>query len=168
MSEPEKRPDDVFVGRDMAEREKIAWMIEASGWAVVPVAPRRDTTPAVPGYSYTVGLTSTFGFCEVVVFGLTPVAARGIIGDVVGIVASGGEVPVGVEFVGLYDNGLRSALVALDSDAVAGIFPAADEWYGSTPYRVAQLMWPDRSGRFPWEPGFDRAMIAAQPVLGEW
>jgi Domain of unknown function (DUF4262) len=159
--------DDVFPDRSMAEREKVAWMVEENGWALVPVAPRYDTTPPVPGYSYTVGLTSSFGFPEVVVFGLTPVAARGIVDDVVGIVRTDStSVPVGEVFTGLYDNELRSALVPLDANDISGIFPAADAWHGSTPYDVVQLVWPDRNGWLPWEPGFDRALTAAQPVLG--
>jgi hypothetical protein len=159
--------DDVFPDRSMAEREKVAWMVEENGWALVPVAPRYDTVPPVPGYSYTVGLTSSFGFPEVVVFGLTPVAARGIVDDVVGIVRTdSASVPVGEVFTGLYDNDLRSALVPLAADEVSGIFPAADAWHGNTPYDVVQLVWPDRNGWLPWESGFDQSLRAAQPLLG--
>jgi hypothetical protein len=168
MADDHASGDDVFPDRSMAEREKVAWMVEESGWALVPVAPRYDTDPPVPGYSYTVGLTTTFSFPEIVVFGLTPVAARGIVDDVVGIVRGDATgVPVGAMFTGLYDGGLRSALLPLVAAEVSGIFPAADAWHRDTPYEVVQLVWPDRNGWLPWEPGFDRALVAAQPVLGE-
>jgi Domain of unknown function (DUF4262) len=157
--------DDVFPDRDMAMGDKIAWMIETDGWAMVPVAPRADTQPPVPGYSYTVGLT-VFEFPEVVVFGLTPVAARGIVGDLAAIVRDGGAVPIGEEFTGLFDSGLRSCLLELDLGAVAGIFPAADAWHGTSRYRVVQLLWPDRNGFLPTEPGFDQRLVVTQPVLG--
>ena len=29
-----------------------------------------------------------------------------------------------------------------------------------------QLAWPDRSGRLPWEAGFDHRLLLAQPVVG--
>jgi hypothetical protein len=156
--------DDVFPDRDMAMRDKIAWMIETDGWAIVPVAPRTDTNPPVPGYSYTVGVMA-FGFPEIVVFGLTPVAARGIVGDLVAIVRDGGAVPIGAEFTGLFDSGLRAAVLELDAASVEGIFPAADAWHATTPYRVAQLLWPDRNGFLPTETGFDQRLVVTQPVL---
>ena len=60
--------------------EKIEWMIETNGWALEPVLPRTDTDPPVPGYAYTIGFPAAFGFPEVLLFGLTPVASNGLIG----------------------------------------------------------------------------------------
>ena len=149
----------------MSQREKVEWMMESNGWAFIPVPPVADGDPPFPGYGYTVGLTALFGFPEVVVFGLTPVAARGIVGDVFDILKDGGEVPVGAAFTGLFDNGLRAALLPIP-DAY-GLCPAADEWYGSIVFGVAQLTWPDRNGWLPWESGFEHRLVMAQPVLGD-
>ena len=54
--------DDVFPDRSMEHREKLAWMIEQDGWAMEPVMPQANADPPVPGYSYTVGLESTYEF----------------------------------------------------------------------------------------------------------
>ena len=116
---------DVFPDRSMAFREKIEWMIETEGWAVVPGAAPASTSnrpsPATPTPS---GSRRSFGFPEVVVFGLKPADARGLLGLVVALLRDGIDIPVGALFSGLLDNELRSALlpVALEEwgDAVRG------------------------------------------------
>ena len=60
----------------IAHQEKIDWMVETTRWAIEPVPAQVDTDPPVPGYAYTISFPETFGFPEVLVFGLTPVAAR--------------------------------------------------------------------------------------------
>jgi Domain of unknown function (DUF4262) len=157
---------DVFPDRGMEHRDKIAWMIESAGWAIEPVPPRPDLDPPVPGYAYTIGLETAFGFPEVVVFGLTPVAARGLLGLVADLLAGGTEIPVGPVFVGLLDGEQRSALLAVDVAECADLFETATQWYRTTSYRMAQLTWPDRNGWLPWEPGFDQRLVNAQPVIG--
>lgn len=157
---------DVFPDRSMEHRDKLAWMIEQDGWALEPVMPVADADPPVPGYSYTIGLQSTFDFPELCVFGLTPVAARGLIGLIVDIVRTGGHVPVGAVFTGLLDNDLRCALLEVDVEDNAELFGWAAAWHEGTPFRMVQLAWPDRSGWLPWESGFEKRLLYAQPVLG--
>jgi hypothetical protein len=159
--------DDVFPDRSMALRDKFAWMIETTGWLLEPVAPDYGTDPPFPGYGYTIGFEQTFGFPEVVIVGLKPVAAKGLAGLVADLLRGGTEIPVGVEFRGLYDGEQRAALLPLDPAGLAGMFAGADAWYGDQPYRLVQLVWPDRTGWLPWEPGFDPAVAAAQVLLGE-
>ena len=157
---------DVFPDRSMAFREKIEWMIETEGWAVVPVAPRLDLEPAFPGYTYTVGLETSFGFPEVIVFGLKPADARGLLGMVVALLRDGVDVPVGPLFSGLLDNELRSALLPVALEDWGPLFEAGADWYGASPFRVVQLAYPDPNGWMPWEPGFDVHRRLSQPVIG--
>ncbi len=157
---------DVFPDRSMELRDKIAWMVEDNGWALVPVPACPDLDPPIPGYAYTVGLETTFGFPEVVVFGLTPPAARGLCGLVVDLLASGTELPVGPLFTGMLDNGLRSALLPVDVAENGVLFTEATEFHRGLGYRVVQLAWPDRNGWMPWESGFDHRLLLAQPIIG--
>ncbi len=150
----------------MEHRDKIAWMIETSGWALEPVAGRSDTDPPRPPYAYTIGLETTFDFPEVVVFGLTPVAARGLIGLVVDLLADGVVPPVGPQFVGLLDHDLRCALLPVDTAAHLDLFETAAAWHRRTSFRVVQFVWPDKAGTLPFEPGFDHRLVLAQPVIG--
>lgn len=158
---------DVFADRLMEHRDKIAWMIETTGWAIEPIPARADLDPPIPGYAYTIGLETAFEFPEVVVFGLMPAAAKGLLGLVVEVLQGGGDIPIGPLFTGLLDNGLRSALLPVDLEQFAELFDSATAWYGGLDYEVVQLAWPDRNGWMPWESGFDRRLLLAQPIIGD-
>lgn len=146
--------------------EKIEWMIETNGWALEPVAADTSSSPPVPGYAYTVGFAARFGFPEVAVFGLTPVAARGLLGLVADLLDGGTEIPFGVPLTGLYDNDLRCVFAPIDLGLWGGLFTTATSWYRGSGFELVQLLWPDRNGFLPYEPGFDQRVAHAQPVLG--
>lgn len=150
----------------MEHRDKIAWMIESKGWAVVPVGADPTCNPPRAAYAYTVGFETAFGYPEVAVFGLTPAAARGLLGLVVEFLRDGVEPPAGAQFTGLLDNGLRSALLPVDVAAHADLFAEAVDWYAPEPFRMLQLAWPDRTGLLPWEDGFDGRLAVAEPIVG--
>ena len=146
--------------------EKIEWMIETNGWALEPVAPDASTDPPTPAYAYTIGVPAAVGFPEVAVFGLTPVAANGLIGLVVDACRGGTEIPLDAELVGLLDNELRCRFARIDVDEWAPLFTTATSWYRGQPFDVVQLVYPDRNGFLPYEPGYDQRMRLAQPVIG--
>jgi Domain of unknown function (DUF4262) len=146
--------------------EKIEWMIEEHGWAMEPVAPRTDVDPPVGGYVYTIGYPEAFQFPEVAVFGLQPVAARGLFDMIADLLRGGTEIPLGVEVAGLFDNDLRSLFAPIDMDQHGSLFTTATAWRKGAPYAVAQLCWPDRNGFMPYEAGFDARLRVAQPVVG--
>jgi len=150
----------------MSAVEKIEWMIETDGFAVEPVPPEPEWDPPRAGYTYTIGFTSHTDFPDVVVFGLTPVAARGLIGLVADRLLGGTDIPVGAEIVGLLDNELRCEFAPVDVDEYALLFTTASSWYKGEPFEMVQLLYPDRNGFMPYEPGFDHRMRFAQPVLG--
>lgn len=146
--------------------EKIEWMIETDGFAVEPVAPDPESDPPRAGYTYTIGFADHTGFADVVVFGLTPVAARGLIGLVAELLRAGTEIPVGVEVVGLLDNELRACFAPVDLEQWGGLFDVAAAWYRGEAFAVHQLIYPDRNGFLPYEAGFDQRLRFAQPVIG--
>jgi hypothetical protein len=158
---------DPFPDRSMAQKDKIAWMIETNGWALVPVAAVPGTDPPQPPFAYTVGLEQAFGFPEIIVFGLTGVASRGIVGLVVDALAQGAQIPIGAPFTGLLDRGLRCALLPVDTEGLEGMLDAAVAWYGGLTFRLLQMTWPDKQGWLPWEAGFAHHLDLAQPLIGE-
>ncbi len=147
--------------------EKIEWMIETNGWAIEAVQPDPDAEPPVPAYAYTIGLPELTGFAEVALFGLTPVAARGLLDLVVDMLQSGTEIPVGSELVGLFDNDLRCIFVAVDIELWGTYFATATAWYRGAPFEIVQLLWPDRNGFLPTEAGYAQHLRLAQPVLNQ-
>lgn len=146
--------------------EKIEWMIETHGWALEPVAADARAQPPSPAYGYTIGVPALTGFPEIAVFGLTPAAANGLVGLVVDALRGGTEIPVGVELVGLLDNDLRCRFAPIDLAVHGDRFGTARAWYAGEPFDIVQLVYPDRNGFMPYEPGFDQRMRYAQPVLG--
>ena len=137
--------------------EKIEWMIETAGWAL----------EAGQGYAYSIGFPEAFGFPEVAVFGLTPVAIRGLLDLVADLLRGGTEIPLEVELVGLFDNDLRCVFDPVDLDTWGHLFATARAWYRGRPFEMAQLLWPDRNGFLPTEAGFDQRVRQAQPVLSQ-
>ena len=146
--------------------EKIEWMIETHGWAMEPVAARPDATPPAAGYVYTIGLPEAFAFPDVVVFGLQPVAARGLFDMIADMLRGGTEIPLGVELSGFFDGDLRCVFAPIDISEFGDLFGTARAWRRGQPYEMVQLLWPDRNGFLPYEVGFDQRLRLAQPQVG--
>ena len=161
-------PDDHLADKfgAMSAAEKIEWMIETDGWALEPVAADASTDPPTPAYAYTIGVPQAVGFSEVAVFGLTPVAAKGLLGLVVDACRGGTDIPLGIELTGLLDNDLRCLFAPVDLREWAPMFTTATSWYRGEGYELVQLVYPDRNGFMPYEAGFDQRMRYAQPVIG--
>ncbi|MEO6989795.1 MAG: DUF4262 domain-containing protein [Aquihabitans sp.] len=164
--------EDVFPDRDMSPRDKIEFMLEQEGWAMDAVRARPELDPPFPTYSYTVGFEDRFGFAEVCIFGLKPVACRGLFGMVADALAGGTEFPIGAAFIGLLDDGQACAFLPVDASSAVGMVPALAEHHalaGQAPdeFELVQLAWPDPGGSLPWEPGFDPRLAPAQLLLGE-
>ena len=161
-------PEDHLAERfeAMSDRDKIDFMIEASGWAVEAVAPDAESVPPSPGYAYTIGLTADVGFAEVAVFGLTPAAAKGLLELVADACRGGTEIPLGVELVGLLDNDLRCLFAPIELERWGTYFAAAANWYAGQHFEMVQLLFPDRNGFLPYEVGYEQRMALAQPVIG--
>ncbi len=151
----------------MEHMEKLEWMLETHGWGVEPVQPVEGAEPR-PAYSYTFGLEALCGQPELVLFGLAPAAARGLLDLIVGHLRADGELPVGQLFNGLLDNELISALLDVDRDEHGHLFPTLPKIYGDQQWRVRQFVWPDRSGALPWDAGWPEKLRLAQPVVGHW
>ena len=90
-------------------------MIETDGFAVEPVAPDPELRSAGSRLLVHDRASGRVDFPEVAVFGLTPVAANGLIGLVADALRGGTEIPLGVELVGLLDNDLRCAFASSTS-----------------------------------------------------
>ena len=159
MTEPTYEP--------MEHEEKLAWMLETHGWGIEPVAPS-DQKDLRPAYSYTFGLEALVGHPEIVIFGLAPVAARGLLDLIVNHLRLGGTLPIGEPFTGLLDSDQLSVLLNIDVDQFEEYFPTLNQIYGDQEWRVCQFLWPHRDGAFPWDEAWPEELRYAQPVVGNW
>jgi hypothetical protein len=164
--------EDVFPDRDMSHRAKIEFMLERQGWAIDAAPSQPDLDPPLPRYAYTIGFEDRFGFPELCVLGLSPVACQGLFALVADALAGGTELPIGPAFIGLLDGDQPCALLPVDARACVELFPslAAHHALGGgseDDFRMVQLAWPDPHGALPWEPTFAPELAPLQLMLGE-
>jgi Domain of unknown function (DUF4262) len=137
-------------------RESIA----TNGWHVIKI-PEDDEGP---GFAYSIGLRTTFGHAEVIVFGLELDIMHRMINNI------GEEIRNGRRFA----PGDFSAEVLDDCDvAFRGVERRHfDEYLGFAQrihegdgFAAIQMVWPDSKGRFPWDAGFPDPLRPRQPML---
>jgi Domain of unknown function (DUF4262) len=132
-------------------------LIERFGWAVEHVRAPRGSSVAPS--SYTVGLTAV-GHPEIVITGLPAPVAQDFLNAVAERVRAGGSYRSGQRTTEFTDE--NGPVVLLHVEDTAGL-TSAREIYGSV--AALQLVWPDSSGRLPWQPGYRNAP-EVQPLLG--
>ena len=136
-------------GRDLdAELDEL---IERFGWAV------RHVT-ATPPFSYTIGLTD-LDHPEIVITGMPFEAAQAFLNLVGESVRDGAHFGHGDSTNEFSESGEVLFIRAEDQTGLAAVrdrFPQHD---------ALQLVWPDSTGAFPWQPGY-RNSAADQPLLG--
>lgn len=148
--------------------EKIEWMVETKGWAVETVAAGAFSDAEgrpFPTYSYTVNFTQRFAMPEIVIVGLAPVACAGILDLVAEVCGSGQAIDTGATVTGLFDGEQRARFVSVDSVTRSDMFATAFAWHKPERPRIVQLLWPDRNGFLPDEPGFDQRLQYTQALL---
>lgn len=115
-----------------------------------------------PGYMYTTGLTATFRHPELVIVGLPPDAAVGVLAAAAGRIEEDGPLTPGGE----YDRIADGFTVRVRDVAPAFCrlsFAVSNRFYGRR-VPVRQIVWPDPGGRFPGDPGCDPGMAAVQDI----
>jgi hypothetical protein len=142
--------DDTQVLRDLRR------VIDRFGWAVLHGG---GSSPTDPRYSHTAGLTA-FGHPEVIVVGLPFEAGEKYLNLVGEAVRAGARFTPRTATTALTDP--DSPVVFLDV-ADTGRLSVLEQLYGSV--EALQLVWPDSTGKLPWEEGH-RNPATAQPLLG--
>lgn len=142
----------------MAKSDFERWLVETVdrvGWAVLSVAPREGSDDVEEWFSYTIGLGKTFGWPEIICFGLGTETRKLMLNDAVDECRRRSLKPSP-------GTRLSEVLEGFDVMLAAGE-QIADHYFGSAMWfnrdqgisrDVArlQLLWPDENGRFPGDP----------------
>lgn len=148
---------------------RIEGLVAEHGWAIQTALPRVDDPTPGPPFAYTVGLSKPqFGHPELVVIGLDRATAHTVLNNLGERVRGGQRFHAGQRIADLFQGGYEVELVSVD-DAADERAPLniANRLYGhGAPIDALQVVLPDPSHRFPWDPAFDVGMRAAQPLLG--
>jgi hypothetical protein len=130
------------------------------GWSVESVPPEGRR----PAYAYTVGLWHSFSHAEVSVFGRDEAEMARWLERVAGEVEAGRMLHPdrqADDVLGSHEVFPRPALASWHRH----LFGPALAFYRGQPVPMLQLVWADRAGVLPWEPGCAEDCLGAQPWL---
>jgi len=149
-------PDEVL---DAEERRFVA-AIREHGWFCTHVGADDEG----PGFSYTTGFQHSLGAPEIIVFAMKPEIAHAVLWDIFQDLQGGASFPTGQRLNSVFAN-LEAVFLPVDGDAYEDHLGWSRWFYRGDDWPCLQLIWPDRDGRFPWEPDFDPAFVDNQPNL---
>jgi hypothetical protein len=147
------------------EDAKIAKDVREHGWHAVSVP---DTSPP---FVYTCGLQTTFSHPELIVFGLEGQLAYGVLAAMVEDVRKGRSFVEPQTYLGVLEEGMPIA--------TRSVHPSQHEiylGYAMAHCRIAgkaeglealQVLWPDKSGAFPFDRNCEAEARACQPQLDQ-
>jgi len=136
--------------------------VERFGWHCISI---NDIGPA---FLYTIGLMKTFNHPEAIIFGLEPDAGHSILSVLVSNLRDGSR----YETAGKYDDvldgfpvGVRPVHESHHETYLGYAMGFCHEIGRIGELQAVQLFWPDRKGRFPFEPNCDLDVDNCQPRL---
>lgn len=145
---------------DAAAEQKIVSDVEEYGFHVAQI-PGDGYSPS---FAYTIGLYKTYGYPELICFGLNPGllhsvlwAGKKLLGKQPRPDQSAGY----PDFIGDFDV----RLLTVDKAWYQYYFGYGIWFNQSDDFPVIQIVWPDKQALYPWEAGFNPAWRAGQPLL---
>ena len=148
------------------ERRMIA-AIRKHGWWSTTVNSEDENTPS---YTYTTGMWLTAGQPELVVFSIDGSSAHDVFADVYDQARSGRRLPLVAPIDGLFGEGFHAVLLPTHPPRHRDYLLSSRWFYGRDDFGSVQLIWPDETGFFPWQPGVDKQFAGSQPdlTIGAW
>jgi Domain of unknown function (DUF4262) len=146
---------------DIHEKDFVA-KIREHGWFCTHVFEEDD----LPSFTYSTGFFLKFGKPEILIFSTKQENAHQIIWNIYRDLEDGKDLPVNQMSTGIMKN-LPVAVFSVAEKHYREHFGWSMWFYGGEPFPAAQIVWPDRSGNFPWERSFDEEFIDLQPDLTE-
>lgn len=139
--------------------------IEAHGWFAISVAPAIDSDDPEVWFTYTIGLPHTFGWPELICFGLDSEFAHGLLSDAIDECKSKNNIPSAGMILTEVIEGFPAKLV--DGSSIPDNYFGYARWFAryigtKDPPDRLQLLWPDKRGVFPDESGCAEGVILAQ------
>ena len=140
---------------------KIDAIIKREGFAFLSIGQDGDTPP----FSYTVGITETYERPELIIFGVSQSVANAVFNGFVAKIKNSECFNDGDIVVELLN--MPVAIKAVSKEiAMPFALNVGSRYRGSRHVpSFQQIVYPDQSGKFPWEPGYDEGMGQIQLEL---
>ena len=147
--------------RDDDDRQVLRDVVE-SGCHVVGVLADQQG----PAFAYSIGLFHNYDHPEILLFGLDHTIMQQLINRM------RDEIQEGARYVShsRYDSiiqGFSCEFLTVHSTRYRDLFGYAIWFYAGTDFPALQCVWPDRNGKFPWQPDFDPKFKLLQPTQEE-
>ena len=144
---------------DQHEQEFVA-QIREHGWYSTSVF----GDEVGPGFTYTTGFWVNIGMPEVILFALGSKVAHDVLWDVYREAKGGRQFPTGVHVPDIFAN-MDTVLFPVGRQYYAEYLGWSRWFYGGDEFPCVQLVWPDKTGCFPWHDGFEERFKGLQPDL---
>jgi hypothetical protein len=142
--------------------EKLLSDVAKFGWHVVGISAEDD----LPAFAFSVGLFHNYKHPEILTMGL-PIETMHQMINVIGAGVGSGTI---------FREDSRYADIIADFDCAfikvserhyQEHLGYAQWFYQGSDFPVLQCVWPDKQGKFPWDPDFPEALRSLQPLLND-
>jgi len=153
-----------------AHEQQVVDVVDRVGWMVMRVFPDRDDQDP-RWFAYTIGLAVTFGWPELICFGLDADVMQELLNNAVCELKGKGAPPsAGMELTEVMEN-FPARLQVFPKELFRehlgwAIWFAAHRGLAPAQFGCLQLWWPDKNGRFPADAGCDPEVRRCQSLLG--
>jgi len=145
-----------------SDEQTFVAKVREHGWFRMSVAGDSEG----PGFSYTTGFWVSARQPEVILFGLKSETAHDVFWDLFRDAEGNKSLVPGRATQEVFGN--QPAYVFPVAKRFYAEYLGWSRWfYGSDDFPCFQIVWPDRNGVFPWQPGFDPQFFGSQPDLSE-
>jgi hypothetical protein len=142
--------------------DAILRAVEQHGWFVAKI---RGGDAGQPPFAYTIGLHRSYGHAELIMVGLRLEVMHALLNACGDRIKAGERLPVGQRIAGIiddYDVELRQVRDPASYRDHVGY----GLWFNDGPvFPLLQVVWPDKTGRFPGEEGAEPILATQQPLL---
>ncbi|WDF61995.1 DUF4262 domain-containing protein [Flavobacterium sp. KACC 22758] len=134
--------------------------IEKYGLQVILI----ESTDYLPSFAYSIGLWKEYNHPEIICFGLSTSLLHTIINDVAEIIKKNETIVEGKNYTNIFKNS-RAEFLKVHPNNISDYFGTAINFYEREDIPALQLVWTDRSNKFPWEENFEEEFLYRQPLL---
>lgn len=144
-----------------AEFEKrILNDVEKYGFHVAMI----DTDGYSPSFAYTIGLFKSYGYPELICFGLSLELLHSVLWAGKELLDKQRNVDLTLSYANFLE-GYNVRLVSVNTSTYPEYFGYAKWFYKNLNFPILQIVWPDKQGVFPWQKDFNSHWKCQQPLL---
>lgn len=151
----------VFPPMKKSDKRLLA-VIKKHGFHIITVI---DPEEIEPRFTYSIGLTKSFGIPEVIIFAVTAELGIAMAWKYKEMATDGTKFKPGNMYDGLIGGDFPVCIGSVRKPAREELMTYACWYYGSSDFRALQIVIPTTTGIWPWEPEASDWFRENQPIL---